>query len=350
MQATPFDGLRILLEKKNRSHLPMRELCNFATTPSPATGRVEELSGTVEEIGEALTWLEGMSLLSVITRNMIIGEEFVGGPRVGQLLSILERAIVPMLDSMLTAEDMSHVLPRLTLHPMLVPLTPGGSASSTTYTPPYLIVFYANYDAAVNTFTDQWLPFSLFRAQNASVMAGHIASAARHDRTQPLPVHEQFPLIGNGDYTRRPSRVQFDFPTTSGTGSASSIDIASTKPPLPDAIPTTGLFSGLSSYSFPPRNPDQDFATGPLQPQPTPTPTPTSLPAHMHPRLGRNGSTSHTPTRSSLAKVSRFDQPSADEYHNNGIPQPKTGEFSGVGEWDPDWLLVLLRSKLRAEA
>lgn len=329
----------------------MRELCNFATAPGTGTGAsaggFEPLCGTVEEIGEALTWLEGMNLLSVITRNMIIGEEFVGGPRVGQLLSILERAIVPMLDSMLTAEDMSHVLPRLTLHPMLVPLTPGGSASSTTYTPPYLIVFYANYDAAVNTFTDQWLPFSLFRAQNASVMAGHIASAARHDRIQPPPVHEQFPLAGNGDYTRRPSRVQFEFPTSTGTGSASSIDIAHTKPPLPDAPPTTGLFTGLSSYSFPPRNPDQ-YTSGP---QSTPsTPIPTSLPAHMHPRLGRNGSSGHTPTRSSLAKVSRFDQPSADEYYNHGIDQPKAGELSGVGEWDPEWLLVLLRSKLRAEA
>ena len=299
----------------------------------------------MEEIGEALTWLEGMNLLSVITRNMIIGEDFVGGPRVGQLLSILERAIVPMLDGMLTAEDMSHVLPRLTLHPMLVPLTPGsgpGSKSKTsTYTPPYLIVFYANYDAAVNTFTDQWLPFSLFRAQNASVMASHIAAAARHDNSPHAAFQQPISTVGSVEYPRRPSRVQFDFPPTS---SASSLDVMA-KPPLSDAPPTSGLFSGLSSYSFPPRNPDAE-APGP---GPGPALAATSLPAHMHPRLVRNGSSGSTPTRSSLAKVSRFDQPSADEYHNTTIQQPRGGD-NGIGEWDPEWLLVLLRSKLRADA
>ena len=362
VQATPFDGLRILLEKKNRSQLPIRELCTFASAPGAGAGAgpgLEPLSGTVEEIGEALTWLEGMNLLSVITRNMIIGEEFVGGPRVGQLLSILERAIVPMLDSMLTAEDMSHVLPRLTLHPMLVPLTPGGPSTkvkSSTYTPPYLIVFYANYDAAVNTFTDQWLPFSLFRAQNASVMAGHIASAARHDRTS-LALDPQLPPSVDA---RRPSRVQFEFPTNSAN--ASSVDIgSSTKPPISDAVPTTGLFSGLSTYSFPPRaDQDHNANTNSTTAATTNPSLPTSLPLHMHPRLGRIGSSGNTPTRSSLAKVSRFDQPTAPSASASasgsgsgsgyGDDYQFRGSENGIGEWDPEWLLVLLRSKLRADA
>lgn len=348
VQATPFDGLRILLEKKNRSQLPIRELCTFTQTshahPHSANSGADtgiEISGTVEEIGEALTWLEGMNLLSVITRNMILGEAFVGGPRVGQLLSALERAVVPMLDSMLTAEDMSHVLPRLTLHPLLVPLTPGAKSRSSAYTPPYLIVFYANYDAAVNTFTDQWLPFSLFRAQNACVMAGHIASASRFDPA-PAPKSED----DAGVQPRRPSKVQFEFPPDSPA--ASSVDIV--RPPLPDTPPATGLFSGLSAYSFPPRPADGNDEPPQSQAQ-------TAHSHHLASRLnghtgGRNGSLSNIPTRSSLAKISRFDSNSngAGEESAWHYPQPKISDTPGLADWDPDWLLVLLRSKLRADA
>jgi hypothetical protein len=97
VQATPFDGLRILLEQSNRAQLPMRELCSFNAAPGQIGG-IDELSGSVEEIAEALTWLEGMTLLSVISRNMTVDADHIGGPIVGKLLTALERAIVPMLD------------------------------------------------------------------------------------------------------------------------------------------------------------------------------------------------------------------------------------------------------------
>lgn len=310
----------------------MRELCAFNAAPGQVNG-IDEFSGSVEEIAEALTWLEGMNLLSVISRNMSVDADHVGGPLVGKLLTALERAIVPMLDNMLTAEDMSHILPRLTLHPMLVPLTPGSNikARLSGFTPPYLIVFYANYDAAVNTFTDKWLPFPLFRAQNACVMAGNIASASKYDQIITTP-----PRILNND--RRPSKVQFEFPHN---GSVSS---NMTVPPLPEAIPNTGLFSGLSNYSFPPRPPGADESAS-------------SIPGHVATRLGkppltRSGSSqSNVPRRSSMAKNPRFEsQPLLDNYEKDKDGGIKQGVVAGMAEWDPEWLLVLLRNKLRADA
>jgi hypothetical protein len=321
----------------------MRELCSF--NPAPGQIASDELSGSVEEIGEALTWLEGMNLLSVISRNMTLGDDFVGGPLVGKLLSALERAIVPMLDNMLTAEDMTHILPRLTLHPMLVPLTPGSNSKArlSGFTPPYLIVFYANYDAAVNTFTDKWLPFPLFRAQNACVMAGNIASAAKYDNMITTPPRTLAP--GQGE--RRPSKVQFEFPAATGSMSSS----VTSPPPLPETAPTTGLFSGLSSYSFPPKPCGEETAS--------------SVPAHVaarlsKPSLSRSGSANSAtlPRRSSMAKTSRFDplpyeqQPllSLDEREGDKEKGVKQGDVVGVAEWDSEWLLVLLRNKLRADA
>jgi len=329
VQATPFDGLRILLEQANRAQLPMRELCSFNPAPGQITG--EEFSGSVEEIGEALTWLEGMSLLSVISRNMTIDANHVGGPVVGRLLTALERAIVPMLDNMLTIEDMSHILPRLTLHPMLVPLTPGSNSKArlSGFTPPYLIVFYANYDAAVNTFTDKWLPFPLFRAQNACVMAGNIASASKYDNivTTPPRVHQD----------RRPSKVQFEFPHKESVSSN-----VTTAPPLPETVPNTGLFSGLSNYSFPPKPPGTEESAS-------------SIPEHVATRLGkpplyRSGSSERSlPRRSSMAKTSRFESQPLLENYDDG-EKGRQGDVVGIGEWDPEWLLILLRNKLRADA
>jgi hypothetical protein len=310
----------------------MRELCSFNAAPGQIGG-IDELSGSVEEIAEALTWLEGMTLLSVISRNMTVDADHIGGPIVGRLLTALERAIVPMLDNMLTAEDMSHILPRLTLHPMLVPLTPGSNSKArlSGFTPPYLIVFYANYDVAVNTFTDKWLPFPLFRAQNACVMAGNIASASRYEKIITTP-----PRTITND--RRPSKVQFEIPHHDSVSSDMTI------PPLPEAIPNTGLFSGLSNYSFPPKPPGEESAS--------------SIPGHVAARLGkppltRSGSSqSNVPRRSSMAKHPRFEsQPLLDNYDNKekdrGMQQ---GEVAGMAEWDPEWLLVLLRNKLRADA
>lgn len=329
VQATPFDGLRILLEQANRAQLPMRELCSFNPAPGQITG--SDFSGSVEEIGEALTWLEGMNLLSVISRNMTVDADHVGGPLVGKLLTALERAIIPMLDSMLTVEDMSHILPRLTLHPMLVPLTPGSNSKArlSGFTPPYLIVFYANYDAAVNTFTDKWLPFPLFRAQNACVMAGNIASASKYDKIITTP-----PRSLTQD--RRPSKVQFEFPHNGSVSSNVTI------PPLPETVPNTGLFSGLSNYSFPPKPPGAEDSAS-------------SIPGHVAARLGKpqlvrsSSSQSNVPRRSSMAKTSRFEsQPLLENYDNR--EKGKHGDEVGIGEWDPEWLLVLLRNKLRADA
>ena len=392
VQATPFDGLRVLLERGNRARLPMREICPVLPSPTIVTnGDDGILSGSLEQLGEAITWLEGMSLLSIITRNMALarqprgeGGDDLGGPRVTRLLQALERAIVPMLDTMLTPEDMAHILPRLYLHPVLVPLIPNGkqmtmaygtnsiSAASTSSVPPHLIVFYANYDAAVNTFTDEWLPFTLFRAQNASVMASRI-TAANTDRLAMTNTRgiDEYTASEHSFTSRRPSRVQFDLPLSAQLSSppaptpAASMSSTPSPPSSTNPTPMDGIFGPLSDFSFPPKaGQKRRTSLSPLNiPMTLPGPTTPNVFNPGYPgaplasppisggynlNLASQGPlrpiTLDAPRRSSLAPRSRFDDikdPSMDS---------RVSEIRGVAEWDPEWLLHLLRNKLRADA
>jgi hypothetical protein len=383
VQATPFDGLRILLDETNRSQLPTKELCTFTTSTTSrlsdntgsTTGMGDDLVGSVEDIGEALTWLEGMNLLSIIGRNVAISSSpsnAIGGPVVTALLRHIERAIVPMLDSMLSQDDMAHVIPRLALHPVLVPLTPhrprsNNSPSTTGYIPPYMIVLYANYDAAVNTFTDKWLPFNLFRAQNSCVMAPYVGGE--------MAMPRQTPQIG-GYPGRRPSKVQFEFPSPGPYAPPLPSPLGlNTLPPVPASPqpgPTTDLESGTvpspswAGFSFPARSPPGSTTPGAEAnsdlknaashlPKSVPS-MPINMPQH---RMKET-------RRSSLAKSRDYAYPSGSP---PSVPNPLQGEMgimrdpldrkysqqttivsAGVGEWDPDWLLILLRNKLRADA
>ena len=335
VQATPFDGLRLLLEQDNRSQLPMREICPLG----PGAGESPNFVGTLEELGEAITWLDGMSLLSVITRNMTLESETLGGPKVSRLLGQLERAIIPMLDDMLTADDMAHILPRLFLHPVLVPLTPGGSSKPSQlggYIPSYIIVFYANYDAAVNTFTDKWLPFSLFRAQNACVMAQKIQAVTRAE--QIVSGNAEVPPA-EYNYQRRPSKVQFEFPLQGSTAMSLREKEASPCSSPNDVIPG----SAFSGFTFPALHNDE-----------------TSINRNLSIKSDR-------PRRSSLAPTQRFNSNAAENGHiplsspdslldtKEGQPnsqiqmRPHVELAPGIAMWDPDWLFVLLRTKLRAD-
>ncbi|CAD6587903.1 MAG: hypothetical protein TREMPRED_004887 [Tremellales sp. Tagirdzhanova-0007] len=324
VQATPFDGLRLLPEQDNRSQLPMREICPVGKTVS----EVDELSGTLEELGEAITWLEGMSLLSVITRNMTADSEKLGGPRVSRLLSALERAIVPMLDGMLTVEDMAHILPRLYLHPVLVPLTPGGLRSQLNgYVPPYLVVFYANYDAAVNTFTDKWLPFSLFRAQNACVMAQKVQAAAHAEQ---VLTGDMEPVAEGYTYQRRPSKVQFE---SSPPPRRSTRETLPTASPMDIEKPLAG-----SSFSFPFQFED-----------PSPPSTMNRSPFTKVDHTRRPSSLA--PSRSSMnAEPGPSVSPLNSVISRDAPARPVIELAPGIATWDPDWLIMLLRSKLRANA
>ena len=345
VQATPFDGLRILLEQDHRAQLPMREVCSI--TSGLDSVAQDGLSGTAEELGEAIGWLEGMSLLSIIARNMSADTASLGGPRVKALLLALERAIVPMLDGMLDSEDMQHILPRLHIHPVLVPLTPGGVRRPSTpkvpgYTPPYIIVFYANYDAAVNTFTDKWLPFSLFRAQNACVMSSRIKAAARAEAVYNPQTISMIDSVATDEfeYSRRPSKVQFDF--TDNTSPAAS----------PGVNPTPALAGGMfGGFAFPPK---AEGVTGG-------TPVSPGLAG-----LGATGAVAKRNVgaatigrRSSLVTRSRYGSDAALAMEKTGgslgagvgAGAAFGGEvLPGVAAWEPDWLLILLRTKLRAEA
>jgi len=335
VQATPFDGLRLLLEQDNRSQLPMREIC-------PYDGKAENdeaLSGTLEELGEALSWLEGMNLLSVIARNMSAKNDQIGGPRVTKLLSTLERALVPMLDDLLTAEDMAHILPRLFLHPVLVPLTPGGSSSgkSAGYAPPYIIVFYAHYDAAVNTFTDKWLRFPLFRAQNACVMAQQIQAVSGTSETAPNTSTPLQPV--DLTYQRRPSRVQFEFPLEAHIEEEA---MSASRTATPDFAAPTNATAAFSGFSFPPKVETQT----PISAVPRSLSTKGSGP-------GRSSLARHQSVTGQLQQTSLTDckEPQAQTQAQAPTSLRLAHEVSpGVASWDPDWLLVLLRAKLRADA
>ncbi|WWC87478.1 uncharacterized protein L201_002367 [Kwoniella dendrophila CBS 6074] len=334
VQATPFDGLRILLEKDMRSQLPMREMCNLGV---PSNNELE-LSGSVEEIGEALSMLEGMTILSIMTRNMTSSEfsNSILSKRVIALLSSLERAIVPMLDEMLTAEDMTHILPRLTLHPMLIPLTPGGSKKTiSSYIPPYAIIFYANYDAAVNTFTDKWLPFSLFRAQNSCVMAPKIAAASKMDQLYTAE-NEDLNSSSAVNYPggRRPSKVQFDFPTSSKDNNHHAPATHQYDTQVQSQENQEGIFS---DFTFPPKSEDNNSSNN----------------GGGSSRINNNGFNGHN-RKSSLAR-SRYNStggesnsPSTYGFDNRDTTVKFTSP--GVAIWEPDWLLQLLRMKLRADA
>lgn len=330
VQATPFDGLRILLNQKNRSQLPMSEICTFSTLPGLPVNVAEGLAGTLDEIGEAVTWLEGMNLLSVITRNMSAEATRVGGPRVGRLLAALERAVVPMLDALLTSDDMAYILPRLQLHPVLVPLTPSSPPRKGTpgWAPPHIIVFYANYDVAVNTtVSDKWMPFRLFRAQHDCVMSSKIsflnrASEAALMRTPRAPSPALSPGLSCGssgvvpdaaryNYARRPSKVQFEVPSS----------------------------EAAANYSFPPREgstnghiyPASIYSAATSLPSPT-----TSFPPHPY-----NSRDRMLPRRSSLVRSTfRGESDPAD---------PAVQVRPGVATWDPSWLINLLRTRLRSE-
>lgn len=319
VQATPFDGLRILLNHKGRSQLPMREVCTFSTLPGLPVDVAEGLAGTLEEIGEAVTWLDGMSLLSVITRNMRPESVSVGGPRVGRLLAGLEKAVVPLLDELLSQNDMAYILPRLTLHPVLVPLTPASPSRMTKpgWAAPHVVVFYANYDFAVNTFADKWLPFSLFRAQNECVMAGAIdrinraaEAASNGPRTPRAPspavstvastVAMPDATLPTSTYTRRPSKVQFEVPT-----------------------------EALGNYSFPPK----DGASSSSSHAPLSSTYGVSPLASSRDR--------QPPRRSSLSKNPVRYEPDYPGEHMR---------TAGVAAWNPNWLIDLLRARLRADA
>ncbi|WVQ94459.1 hypothetical protein IAU59_001538 [Kwoniella sp. CBS 9459] len=397
VQATPFDGLRILLEKDMRSQLPMREVCTLGLSSSSSSDD-NALNGTVEEIGEAIALLEGMTILSVISRNMTANADQLLSKRVANLLSALERAIVPMMDEMLTAEDMEHILPRLTLHPMLIPLTPGGTKRTvSSYIPPYAVIFYANYDAAVNTFTDKWLPFSLFRAQNACVMAPKITAAAKMDQLYTAETSET-PASGYPPQ-RRPSKVQFDFPLPQ-IPSRDQTPLGSPQP-----VDETGPSTMFGGFTFPPKSAEEEdrdrsdsghthahgngHSHGGHSRQSSSQPI-TGVQRVGSSRIAQTANNVNNPAggtrRSSMAR-SRFGSvggdsiaPSAEtgagnntygygygygngSEHGHGYglgPSSVAGSARemvplkpasvGVAAWEQDWLLRLLKTKLRADA
>ena len=304
IQPTPFDGLRILVDENDRSQLPMRDIATLASTSSRVCNGLPnaELDATIDEIGHAMHLLEGISLFEIITRDRGVRSYIDRQDMLAtQLMSALETALVPMLDSILSREDMAYVLPRLIIHPTIVPLGPPQrraqlSAGRSTPQQPFLIIFRATFDAAVNTYTDKWVPFSLYRAQNRCIMWKGQSLALTPSSTIESPVRE-VDATSYFNTHRRPSKVQFEgYPIS---------DAPAFSPSAPQPEP---LFT---DYAFPPQNPaQQDLAV----------------------RVTR---------RSSLAQSHL---PADLEDGDVSPTWPRMGGM-GVGNWDPDWLDHMIRER-----
>lgn len=304
IQPTPFDGLRILVDENDRSQLPMREIATLASVPSRVcTGQPDaELDATIDELGHAMHLLDGISLFEIITRDRgarpyIDRQDMLAT----QLMSALETALVPMLDTILSREDMAYVLPRLIIHPTIVPLAPPqrrAQVSSIRSAPqqPFLITFRATFDAAVNTYTDKWVPFSLYRAQNRCIMWKGQSLALTPSSTIESPVRE-IDAVSYFNTHRRPSKVQFEgYPTSD----APAFSPTATQPE-----------PGFTDYAFPPQNSaQQDLAV-------------------------------RVPRRSSLAQSHL---PGDFDDGDRSPTWPRTGGM-GVGNWDPDWLDHMIRER-----
>ncbi|RXK41450.1 hypothetical protein M231_01356 [Tremella mesenterica] len=360
VQATPFDGLRIMLEEDNRSQLPMREIGQIVSTTSSASTTSSSSSDNnliisrPEEIGGLLRRLSGMSLLSLIARNIRtkypqdskssqLSQD--SSSRLDKLLRLIERALIPMLDTLLSSDDMQHILPRLTLYPSLIPLTPGQSSRLPGYTPPYLIIFYAHYDPAINTFIDKWLPFNLFRAQNACVIGPRIEALRKAELAAGVWDH-------GGETIRRPSKVQFEFPDSSSNSSnIEDRDGIGQLVVKPHVSPIFGEYAFPSPIISDNGHPTLQSATEIIGSRIT-----TKLrdagstdPLSVDEKIGPFGDDAHDTRNQSLSVPRRSSMVPTNKIH------PTRWEMEmemgrGVDDWDQDWLLNLLRTRLSEHA
>ncbi len=335
IQPTTFEGIQILVGRR-RHALPMREICALTNSPlgirSASTDASAETSlGTVEEIGEALTALQGQTLFDLMAPSL---EQEDGQDQkeedalVIRLRSALIHALIPMLDVTLTSKAMTKILPRLVITPYLIPMaaplplgkTPNsGNVGVDSMHTAWMIVFKAVLNVDGDYTALDWENWNLFRAQSecvsregrsAHLMARLMAANAAVPSEELLQV-------------RRPSKIQWNMGALPGLG-----DLRSESPIY------NGVMSGLESspktssasqllgagYRFGGDAKSSDAAS--------------ELDAPGSPANSMKHSTH--PRRSSLARG----------YNNQDTISLNDPPTVGVATWDPDWLARLLREDL----
>ncbi|KAJ9104326.1 hypothetical protein QFC19_003966 [Naganishia cerealis] len=240
IQPTTFDGIQICVERHRRHQLPMRELCKVYPTSSAVRSYLSQssthtesgISGSIEEIGEALAGLEGQTLFEMIApKNMLLEEEALipEDPSTGKLRVAIVNQMIPMLDMLCTSKEMARILPRLQITPYLVPITPPvpvAIKAGVTQIPEiqsaaqmaWMIYFQAVL-AADDHYPDlDWEPWTLFKAQSECV-ARDGRDGLQAVRNALLQSQAQLASTP----ARRPSRVQFSAFTIPSSHPASSV-------------------------------------------------------------------------------------------------------------------------------
>jgi hypothetical protein len=280
VQPTTRDGIQLCVDRKRRHQLPSQELCTLSSSHSSTVtqstaNQADQSLWTIEEMGEAVLALEGQTLFEMLAPKnelLSLSDVPVDEPNVTRLRQMLVDSLIPMLDSMLSAQAMVQVLPRLVISPQIIPLNaPFISAQPATR-------FHASRPAEVNGATSiawtivfkavlpvdaepggvDWEPWSLFRAQQECVLRdgreGLIAArnALIHASQNPASV------VGYST-ARRPSKIQWSTGLEDGLGLPFSHPLAAepvtSKPMLPklDVLLTERRPSILESPSQPNR-------------------------------------------------------------------------------------------------
>lgn len=354
IQPTTFDGIQVCVEKHRRHQLPMRELTKVSPVPSAlrtqashSTDRSDHgVSGSIEEIGEALSGLEGQTLFDMMaTKNMLFEEESLlpEDPSTGRLRMAIVDAMIPMLDRMCTSKEMAKLLPRLQVTPYLVPITPPLPVAFKTgvnQTPEIQsaaqmawIIYFQAVLSADGDFEDlDWEPWALFKAQSECVA---------RDGREGLQAARNAILQSTGNPAiaapRRPSKVQFSpFGAATMSHQPSSMTDAPSilvNPENRDALQQFESFTfpasaGLDSSNPASRGPRQSSDLDP------------GLPRYKRTSIA-NLDASATSSRDSGPLGSKEQFNASDTGGRSG-----RGPVNGVGLYHQDWLSRLVREDM----
>ncbi|KAJ9123345.1 hypothetical protein QFC22_001544 [Naganishia vaughanmartiniae] len=267
IRPTTFDGIHICVERHRRHQLPMRELCKVYPVHSAVRSHISHssststdngVSGSIEEIGEALAGLEGQTLFDMIApKNMLLEEESLipEDPSTAKLRVSVVNAMIPLLDMICTSKEMARMLPRLQITPYLVPITPpiavaikAGVAQIPEIQSAAQMAWMIYFQAVLSADDDypdlDWEPWTLFKAQSECVARDGRQSlqAIRHAFLQ-----SRAPSINTT--ARRPSKVQFSAFTAPSSHQASSVTEAPSILVNPD---NRDALQQFESFAFPP--------------------------------------------------------------------------------------------------
>ena len=323
IQPTTFEGIRVCVDPQQRHELPHEEICLLSSVPSAVrtqdTSQSDAIySGTIEEIGDALTCLEGQTLFEMLApRNELLSasDSLPEDPAVSRLRKILVETVIPMLDGMLSAKAMTQILPRLKLVPTVIPLTaplisPIFKAHGLSRVPEvtmatsmaWTIMFKAVLPVDADDSGVEWESWTLFRAQQECILRdGRQGQAAARNAL----AHA---ALGSSIHNpaRRPSKIQWQ-----------------------TSFPAEDTFGGATT-----RRPSADPETS-LGPEDRPPIYDSSAQGRM------NSNLSITVHRRSSMAPSSIDGPlTFDESDQSQEAAP------GVSTWHSDWLTRILRQDL----